>query len=202
MAPTAPTLVDGRTARAERTRQSVVDALLALIAEGDLRPTGARIAERAGVSLRSVFQHFEDLEALLAAAVARQTSRISELMVPLPRQGPVAPRIRALVDQRAKIYEFIAPTRRAALLQEPFSATLRRGRETLLQRSLVQLDDVFGTELSALDTADRREVTAAVSAATAWETWEHLRNRQHLGVAPAKRVMVRTLTALFAGKDT
>ena len=53
--------IDGRLARSARTRHAVVDALLDLLGEGDLRPTAARIAERAGVSLRIVFHHFEDL---------------------------------------------------------------------------------------------------------------------------------------------
>ena len=45
--------VDGRLGRGTRARTAVVDALLDLIEEGDLRPTAPRIAERAGVSLRS-----------------------------------------------------------------------------------------------------------------------------------------------------
>ena len=195
MAPSSAVL-DGRTARAERTRQAVVEAMLALIAEGDLRPTGARVAERAGVSLRSVFQHFEDLEALLAAVVTHQTDRISELMTPLAPDGPLAERIRALVDQRAKIYEFIAPTRRAAVLQEPFSTNLRQGREALLARSADQLARTFGPELAAAD--DRPELVSALAVATAWETWDHLRRWQNLSVAATKRVMTRTATALLS----
>jgi TetR/AcrR family transcriptional regulator of autoinduction and epiphytic fitness len=202
MTPTAPALVDGRTARAGRTRDAVVDALLALIAEGDLRPTAARIAERAGVSLRSVFQHFDDLEALLAAAVTRQTGRVTELMERLPREGPLPDRVRALVDQRAEVYEFITPTRRAAMLQEPFSPTLRRGRELLARSSAAQIAEVFQAELAALDAGERREVAAAVAASTAWDLWEHLRSRQHLAVPAAKRVIGRMVTALLSGKGT
>jgi TetR/AcrR family transcriptional regulator of autoinduction and epiphytic fitness len=203
MTPTAPPApIDGRTARAERTRDAVVDALLALIGEGDLRPTGARIAERAGVSLRSVFQHFEDLESLLAAAVARQVGRISELFGPLPTDGPLGERARALVDQRATLYEFITPTRRAAVLREPFSPTLSRGHDLLLRSSAAQLDRVFDAELSALAPSERREVAAALAAVTAWETWENLRARQHLAVPAANRVMSRTVIALLSGRST
>src|ERR1043165_6133853 len=80
--------VDGRTARAQRTRAAVVDALLQLINEGDLRPTAPRIAERAKVSLRSVFQHFTDLEALYAAATTREIDIIAGLVEALPSEGP------------------------------------------------------------------------------------------------------------------
>src|SRR3546814_6231042 len=58
--------VDGRTLRAMRTREAIFDATFSLIDEGDLRPTAPRVAERAGVSVRSVFQHFDDLESLHA----------------------------------------------------------------------------------------------------------------------------------------
>src|SRR4051812_40199139 len=44
---------DGRNVRAERTRKAVVEALLELLDEGDVRPTAERIAVRAGVSERS-----------------------------------------------------------------------------------------------------------------------------------------------------
>src|SRR4029450_8701570 len=72
-------LHDGRLARGERARAAIVDALLVLIESGELRPSAARIAQRAGVSLRSVFQHFSDVESLFAAAASRQTERLSPL---------------------------------------------------------------------------------------------------------------------------
>lgn len=66
-----PTRMDGRTARAERTRNAIVDAHLALIDEGDLNPTGERIAERAGISPRTLWTNFKDMETLFAATGQR-----------------------------------------------------------------------------------------------------------------------------------
>jgi len=70
--PTVPPVLDGRTARSARTRDAVVRALLGLISEGDVRPTAGRIAERAGISLRSVYVHFDDLDDLFLAAFQRR----------------------------------------------------------------------------------------------------------------------------------
>ena len=42
----APDETDGRIARGARARTAIVDALLALIEAGELRPSAARIAER------------------------------------------------------------------------------------------------------------------------------------------------------------
>ncbi|MCB0988145.1 MAG: TetR/AcrR family transcriptional regulator, partial [Acidimicrobiales bacterium] len=74
--------VDGRTARAVRTREAIVDGTLALLAEGDLRPTAPRISERASVSVRSVFQHFDDLETLYAAVGNRVAEQVASMIHP------------------------------------------------------------------------------------------------------------------------
>src|SRR5690606_35096731 len=76
--PVTDSKVDGRTARAERTRRAIVDALLALIAEGDLKASPERIVARAGVSLRTLWSQFKDLEGLYAAANARLIERLDE----------------------------------------------------------------------------------------------------------------------------
>src|SRR6058998_3910623 len=112
---------DGRAMRSERARAAVVDALLALLEAGDLRPTAERIAERAGVSLRLVFHHFNDLETLFAAAALRQMERVIPLLQRVSAEGPLGTRIEALVNQRARLYERVGNVRRAALLVEPFS---------------------------------------------------------------------------------
>ncbi len=72
---------DGRSVRAERTRTAIVDALLSLLDEGDVKPTAERVASRAKVSERSVFQHFSDREALFEAAAQRQYERVMPKLV-------------------------------------------------------------------------------------------------------------------------
>jgi AcrR family transcriptional regulator len=194
----APGVVDGRTARAVRTRAAVVDALLGLINEGDLRPTAPRIAERAGVSLRSVFQHFSDLEALFAAAAQRQSELLGELVVRLPTEGPLADRIEAFVDQRARVLEAIAGVQRASQLQEPFSAELRRGRAIMLDRGRAEVERVFGAELEARPPGARKDLLDALDAVTTWTYWEHLRERRSVPEKRARRILAQTLTALLA----
>ncbi len=69
MANAAEDSVDRRRLRTERGRQLVVDALLAYYDEGDPEPGAAKIAARAGVSERTVFRYFDDLDSLAAAAI-------------------------------------------------------------------------------------------------------------------------------------
>ena len=85
---------DGRTVRAERTRQALVDALLALLYEGEVQPTAERISARAGVSERSLFQHFADREALYQAVAVQQYERIVPTLDPIDVSLPLEERIR------------------------------------------------------------------------------------------------------------
>jgi AcrR family transcriptional regulator len=190
--------IDGRAARANRTRRAVVDALLGLIEEGDLRPTAPRIAERAGVSLRSIFQHFNDLEALFAAAAARQLEQLSALVAPVSTDAPLTHRLDAFVAQRARVLEALTPVSRASRLQEPGSAALRSTRQRLLRRGRAEVAAVFAAELRRRPGADRVELLDALDAASSWQTWEALRAHQRLSTARARRVMRRTLAALLA----
>ena len=116
---------DGRAARAARTRDAIVEASVALVEEGDLRPTAPRIAERAGVSVRSVFQHFDDLPALHTAVVHRVVERLAVLVVPADPTLPLDERIDAFARNRAVLLEAVTPFRRAAAVHGPFAPELR-----------------------------------------------------------------------------
>src|SRR6185437_9264236 len=118
----APPL-DGRRARSENTRASIVDALLALLEEGDPTPSMDRVADRAGVSRRALFHHFRDTEDLLATAADRQLARVLPTLRPIDPEGPLAGRVAAYAAQTCGLYARVAPVRRAALLAERGSLT-------------------------------------------------------------------------------
>ena len=62
---------DGRTARRDRNREAVLDAVLELFSEDAASPAPDDVAARSGVSLRSVYRYFDDMETLIRAAMAR-----------------------------------------------------------------------------------------------------------------------------------
>jgi TetR/AcrR family transcriptional regulator of autoinduction and epiphytic fitness len=188
---------DGRSARAVRTRDAVVEAFLALMDEGNLRPTARTVSERAGVSLRSVFQHFADLESLFAAAADRQIERLKPLAARVPTNAPLPERLRLFVEGRARLLEAISPVRRAALLQAPFSEELAGRLRWSRESNRAEVARVFSSELAALPVGDRRDVLAACSAASEWYTWETLRAHDGLSQTDARRVMSRMIAALL-----
>ena len=112
----------GRTAPAGRS----VDAMRALHAEGDLRPTAPRVAERAGVSLRTVWQQFADMETLLVEANRRDDEILRSLMEHIDPDQPLAARVVLFTGQRARILEQMTPSWRAARVYGPFSEELTR----------------------------------------------------------------------------
>lgn len=195
---TATVRTDGRSARAERTRDAVVEAMLALIEEGDLRPTGPRIAERAGVSLRSVYQHFDDLEALFSRAADLHSERMQRLVQPLPTKGPLAERLGAFVAERTRLLEAASPVARAASLEEPFSEEVKARLQSARQRGSAELAGVFALELAGREPRDREELLAALSAVSDWPLWESLRMHQGLSEARAQQVLARMLAALLS----
>jgi AcrR family transcriptional regulator len=195
-----PSAIDGRSARAQRTRQAIVDALIALIEAGEVKPAAPRIASRAGVSLRSIYQHFEDLESLFAAAHACYTSELLADVVEIPETGPFADRLDAFVAQRARVLEAITPGRRAALLQEPFSQQLQEGRDRMLQLARAEVARLFREELAGLDVEARAETLAATDMVSTWAAWDTLRTAG-LDVAVAQRVMRRALAALLEPRE-
>jgi TetR/AcrR family transcriptional regulator of autoinduction and epiphytic fitness len=193
---TAPSAVDGRSLRAERTRTALATAYLDLLTEGDLRPTAERIAERAKVSPRSVFKHFPDRESLFAAASEIQEGRIRELIGDPPDQSaPFDERLDAFVDQRARFHEFVSPVRRSALLTEPFSPVIAEKLQMARTAGAAQVEEVFATELGALRGRAREDLSAALCALSAWPTWESLRRHQGLPAERARSILRDMLAA-------
>jgi AcrR family transcriptional regulator len=218
--PGGGTRADGRVLRGRRNREAVVEAFLSLIEEGDPRPTARAIAERAGVSVRSVFQHFADLEEIYEAAGRRQVRKLRPLLDPVDPSLSLDERLERFVDRRRRLLEQLDPVARAARLREPFSVQLQANRESMVGLMREQCLVTFAPEMAAAADhplpvppdppvgADRDERAArpagvdagrlltAVATASSWSAWYHLRNDQGLEAdqaAEVVRVLLRSL---------
>ena len=188
---------DGRAARAARTRRAIVDASLGLVEEGDLRPTAPRIAERAGVSVRSVFQHFDDLPALHTAVVERVVERLASLVVPIDPAQPLDDRIVTFARHRGALLEAVTPFRRAAAVHGPFAPEIRRAVAEGAAFLRTEVEAAFAPELSRTPAAVRREVLDALAACSSWAVWDALRTEGGEAPDQARAVLVRLLRALL-----
>jgi AcrR family transcriptional regulator len=188
---------DGRTVRAERTRQALVDALFALLDEGELRPTAERIAKRAGVSERSVFQHFPDREALFEAVARQQYERVFTGLEPVDASRPLTERLDAFVGQRARLLEESSALRQAAILLEHESEVVAGWLESWRRAAATEVERVFRRELERRERGERTVLLGALISAASGQVWEGYRLHQRMSAERARASMRRTLAALL-----
>jgi AcrR family transcriptional regulator len=191
---------DGRQVRTRRSRRAICDACLDLVQEGVLQPSADQIAERAGLSRRSIFYHFRDLAALYDAVVEAGLQRCAPLLEEIPRSVPVGARAARLAEVRARFLEATTPFRRSLAAQAlggPASGQALRVARELLRRQRDDVAALFGPELAGLDAPERGEVVEALAAAVSPSTGEHLRASRGLSPARARGVMQRSLRALL-----
>jgi len=194
------TEVGPRSARAERTRVAIADALLSLIDEGDLQPTATRIAERAGISLRLIYHHFGDLEALFQEAAQRETVRLISRVHLVSTDLPFPERLDDFVEQRCSLLEWMTPVCRAAALHAPFSATLQAARTNATAAGDHEVKRVFAAEIAELPADRRRPTVDALCMATSWNAWDELRMRPR-SVADCREAIRTTVRVLLGRID-
>ena len=101
---TEPAPIDGRRARRERGRETVIDAVFALLEEGKIPVTAELIAERSGVSVASIFRYFDGLADLQVQTYRRFRDRFEPLLR-AATEGGRDERIAVFVDARLELYE-------------------------------------------------------------------------------------------------
>jgi AcrR family transcriptional regulator len=186
--------------RTVRSRRAICEACLDLVQEGVLQPSADQIAARAGLSRRSVFNHFGDLAELYDAVFEVGLQRLAPLQLEISPDLPVGRRLEAWSDSRSKFLEATAPFTRALtaqVLAEPTGQqALRVSREALrLQQN--EVERLFGGDLIDLSSQERAEVIEAISAATSPLVWEHLRRSRGLSLARARAVVKKSIGALL-----
>ncbi len=190
---------DGRRRRRVQNRLAVVDALLDLYQDGNLRPATDEIAERAGLSPRSLFRYFDDVDDLARAAVSRQQERALPLVpIGVNADAPLRDRAKGLVEQRFRLFEVVGQSAKVWRIRSPFQPVL--AEELAQTRAFLrsQLLDLFGTELEAMSGRKAASVVAAAYVLTSFESYQLLIDDQGFAMDEAKGVMVESLVSVFA----
>lgn len=184
---------DGRVLRSERSRVAIVEALFGLIGEGVLRPTAQRVAERAGVGLRTVFRHFADMDTLFAELNEKLIAEVRPLVQEAPLAGSVEKRTLELTRRRAGLFERIAPYMRSSRVNRWNSPFLEEAHRAFVRRLRSELQR-WVPELSHA----APEVSDALEIATSFATWNRLRDEQRLSQKRAVAAMELTVRLLAA----
>lgn len=173
-----PIRFDGRRLRSERTRHLIIEAYLMLLQEQRRMPTAAEIAARAGYSVRSIFERFNDLDALSVATADHAIALGQAEAEPRDIGGDRAARIRSHVHTRAQACEKWLPLWRI-LTAKPVEDQLPdlRARVLAVRRANVErLELMYRPELATLDLAARETLVLALATLTSFESWGGLRD--------------------------
>jgi AcrR family transcriptional regulator len=182
--------------RSEKSRAAIVEALFELVGEGVLQPTAQQVAERAGVGIRSVFRHFDDMDGLYATMDARLRAEALPLLREARTAGALRERALALVERRARLFERIGPYKRSALIARWRSPFLRARHAALVRELRADLARWL-PELAEAPPA----LTDAVDLVTCFEAWDRLRSDQRLSRERAEGVVANAVLALLAGLE-
>lgn len=141
-----------RQARSQATVEAILDAAFQILeTRGLSRLTTNHIAERAGVSVGTLYQYFADKDAVLAAMGQRQAEALREQVTQILLASPERGSMRAIVQAVLRGTEG-SPETRAVLSEALFRA---RGQSVLSEQHLLFLSAVRGQQ--ALDYALGKE---------------------------------------------
>lgn len=199
-APSGTTVdTDGRRLRGERNKRAVVDALLALYEKGEVGPSAARVAELAGVSERSVFRYFGDMEDLAATAIAVRYEQIRKFFLDLDTTGSFDERLAAIIDHRVRLYDRISPVARGSLVAATRSKTVAREVETRRAVLRKQAIDQFEHELIGLP--DRKVAERVIDLALSLDGIDYLLSSAGCSRPELRASIARTIRDALSAVD-
>ena len=189
--------IDGRRLRSERTRRLIIEAYIALVRETGHMPTAAQIAERAGYSVRSIFERFPDLTALRVAvtdysiAEARATGALRDL------DGDRLTRIRSQVSQRGSGCERWLPLWRVLSSDLSEAPDLQQRIGMIRQLIVMRMEMMFRPELSLVSDAVRKKTMLALESLLDFESWARMREDNGLSFEEACAVWIQAIDRLL-----
>jgi AcrR family transcriptional regulator len=185
---------DGRKHRSQKSQALIVNALLELIAQGNLEPSADQIAEIAKVGRRSVFRHFKDMDSLYREMNASVTASVASALDQPFQATEWRGKVLELVDRRAAVFERLKPFM--------LSVQVHRHRSPFLKSASVQYvrqaRELLVKHLPKEVVRDAAQVEA-LDLLLSFGTWWRLRDVQGLSVAKAKLVLKRAIEALLEG---
>ena len=158
-----------------------------MIAETSVAPTVVGVAKRADVSVRSVFQHFGDVESLFVTVM---DSIRGDLVVPPPPSAsrPLSARIDSVVENLAELFDKIVPLRVAAGQFVDHPALIERSQRRRKHELREATFEVFAPEFATLSEQAREQLADAIGAALSLDAWIVLRRRDGLSLERATAV--------------
>jgi AcrR family transcriptional regulator len=183
--------------RSARTKQLIIEAYLTLLRESPQIPTAAVIAEKAGYSVRSVFERFPDLHALRVAATDYAFTQGTAQAVAREFSGDRETRIKSHVETRSWICEQWLPLWRALNANQGDSNELKSRIALIRQAILKRIELMYEPELSTLNAADRQYTMIAIESLVDFESWARMRDFSSLSIEESREVWITAINRLL-----
>jgi AcrR family transcriptional regulator len=190
--------VDGRTLRRTRNRTAVIVALLEIIREGNFHPGASEIADRAGVSHRSIFRYFDDLDDLVRTSIdhafeeAGPRAQITQI-----GEGPLSTRIETFVDGRMALFALVDGTMQLARMRANSIPSIDEGIAEIAELFRTQIAEHFAPELDVFGSDDRPLMVDAILVSTSYDSYAiHLR-LLHSDLDRIRAAWVTAITAML-----
>jgi AcrR family transcriptional regulator len=189
--------LDGRRLRSERTKQSIMEAYIELLRERPEIPTAAEIAARAGISTRSVFERFIDLQGLSLATVDHAFAMGEAQAVARNIDGDRQTRVRSHVETRAQTCEHWLPIWRVVIANLGRLDALRERVRFIRQAIVKRMELMYRPELEGLPAQERRDLLITLEALIDFESWGRMRESHGLSFDDACSVWMRVIDRLL-----
>ena len=187
---------DGRRQRSQRSREKILKAYWELMLNGDMNPSAAAIAEHAGVGLRSVFRHFEDLDTLLRDLMQLCYDEVvPEFMTPL-KSTNWKDQLLEVVDRNVMIWERIRVPHTAGEIGRFKSQVLMDDYQHSRNLELSGIKGVLPKDINNYD-----QVLLALDASMCFSTMRRLREDRKLSIPEVKGVMTLMVQSIIDGID-
>jgi AcrR family transcriptional regulator len=185
--------VDGRMVRRHNNRRRIVAAMLELVRAGAISPGAEEVAARAGVGLRTVFRHFDDMDSLYREMAEAMRIELQPIVAaPLSSRGWEG-RLDEIVNRRSRLFERAMPFKNAADVHRHRSAFLRKDYERMRSAERTALQAALPAALT-----NDQEFFEALDQALSFGTWQHLRRDQKLTQDQARQTIQYAVRALVA----
>jgi AcrR family transcriptional regulator len=194
-----PARIDGRRLRSERTKQLIIEAYIALLRENPVvpMPTAAQIANRAGYSVRSIFERFPDLNRLRVAAADYSLAQAAALAPARHVDGDRQTRIRSQVETRAGTCERGVALWRVLLSSVADDEELKLRVRISRDRTVERMEIMYQPELSTLPVQERKYMLVALEAITDIESWARMREMHGLSFEEACAIWVSAVDRML-----
>jgi len=176
----------------------VIEAVFSLVREGKIPPGADDVAERAGVSVSSLFRNFDGLQDLQRQALERSQADFAGFFLVADADEPRASRVRTHVEMRIELLEaaggLFRMGRSRALDHEVFVEGLARLRSKMADQTRMR----FEAEIDQLTSAEAANLTALIDATTSPEVFDLMGAAHSRTPRQISKTWITALDALLA----